>query len=423
MTIEFDPCHHPDVSDPYPFYRQLRDEAPIHRSTSTGALCIARYEDVAAVLKDSDTFSSSAMRTFLMNGGRSERPPLSLPALRFFFGLILRARVNPYRMQNGRNLISEDGPPHAEMRNIVNRGFTPSQVARLEVQARELVAVSMQILDAGGPFDLVRDLAIPLPVSLICEILGIEVGKREDFKRWSDAIVDVSTGPGRDAPFEARVFKTFLELVTYFSRIARQRAKHPGDDLISTIVHGNAGEESLSTLDVVNFVTLLMVAGNETTTNLIGNATLALLQHPEARKAVEDDLSLVPEAIEEALRYDAPIQLLFREATCDTEINGTRIAKGEIVVPLLGSANRDERQFDDPDVFRLGRSRSGHLGFGFGAHFCLGASLARLEARAALEGLVPRLSALEIEGPVPRIHSFLIRGPRQLKLRRMASAA
>ena len=147
------------------------------------------------------------------------------------------------------------------------------------------------------------------------------------------------------------------------------------------------------------------------------------MQHPEARKAVEDDLSLVPEAIEEALRYDAPIQLLFREATCDTEINGTRIAKGEIVVPLLGSANRDERQFDDPDVFRLGRSRSGHLGFGFGAHFCLGASLARLEARAALEGLVPRLSALEIEGPVPRIHSFLIRGPRQLKLRRMASAA
>ncbi|MFP8873281.1 MAG: cytochrome P450, partial [Myxococcota bacterium] len=277
-----------------------------------------------------------------------------------------------------------------------------------------------QALDGGGPFDLVQDLAIPLPVSLISELLGIEIDRRNDFKHWSDTIIAVTTGPARNAPFGPEVIDAFLDLSVYLSRVIRERKKNPGDDLMSAIVKGQPGETALSVQEAVNFVTLLLVAGNETTTNLIGNAVDALLDHPDQLQLAAKDPSLVPGIIEEALRYDPPIQLLFREAVRETEIAGTRIPKGTIVAPLLASANRDERRFEDPDRFDITRNPQGHLGFGFGAHFCLGTSLARLEARAALEALVPRLGKLERIEPTQRIDSFLIRGPRKLALRLVA---
>ncbi len=417
MVIDFDPCRPQEHDDPYPFYRALRDEAPVHRSPSTGVLCVSRYDDVLHVLKDSETFSSSAMRTFLMNGGAASKPRFNGAALRMLLGLIFRARLNPFTMRSGRSLIAEDGAPHGEMRGIVNRGFTPRQVTRWEARARELVTESMLPLDQGRPFDLVRDLSVPLPVHLICDVLGIDSDRHDDFKQWSNVIIDVATGPGRDDPFRPEVIEAFLELSVYLSQVARRRKQVPGDDLVSTIVTSSPGKKGLSIQETVNFVTLLLVAGNETTTNLIGNAVDALLDHPDQLRRVANDPALVPGIIEETLRYDAPIQLLFREATRDTEIAGTRIAKGTLVSPLIGSANRDERRFDDPDRFDITRRAQGHLGLGFGAHFCLGASLARLEAGAAFESLVPRLEKLERTEPTERIDSFLIRGPRRLLLR------
>ena len=415
MSIDFDPCQ--SHEDPYPLYRILRDEAPVHLSESTGVLCISRYEDVMRVLKDSETFSSSAMRTFLMNGGVASTPPLSWQVVRMFVGLVFRARMNPFKIQSGRDLISADGAPHGAMRNIVNRGFTPRQIARWDSRAQELVEESMKVLDRGGSFDLVRDLAVPLPLNIIAELLGVEVERRTDFKRWSDVIVNVATGPGRNDPFRGEVIDAFLGLSVYLSRVIRERKKDPTDDLVSTIVKSQPGEAALSVQEAVNFVTLLLVAGNETTTNLIGNATNALLDNPDQIQLAANDPSLVPGIIEETLRYEAPVRLLFREALRDTEIAGTRIPKGSFVSPLIASANRDERRFPDPDRFDITRKPQGHLGFGFGAHFCLGASLARLETRAALEALVPRLERLERVEPTQHVDSILIRGPSTLVLR------
>ncbi len=197
-----------------------------------------------------------------------------------------------------------------------------------------------------------------------------------------------------------------------------RREREPGDDLISVLVQAREGEAGLSTVEVVMFVILLLAAGNETTTNLIGNATCALLAHPEELARVHADRSLVPALVEEALRYDSPVQLVFRRATRDVEIAGTRIAAGSIVVPLLGSANRDERQWGpDADTFRVDRNPQGHLAFGFGIHFCLGASLARLEARLALDALVDLLPGRVRSPADPRVRRLvLVRGPARLEL-------
>lgn len=418
MTIDFDPClPHPD---PYPLYRTLRDEAPVHRSESTGVLCISRYEDVLAVLKDSETFSSQAMQTFLMGGGMASRPTPNWQVVRMLFGTIFRARMNPFTLQSGRNLIAEDGAPHLEMRNIVNRGFTPRQIARWKSRAEEIVAESVRVLDTSNEFDLVQGLSVPLPVTIIAELLGIEKERHQDFKRWSNTIVDLATGPRRGNPFQADIVDAFLELSEYLAQVTRARKKSPGDDLVSTIVSSQPGETPLSVQETVNFVTLLLVAGNETTTNLIGNAVNALLDHPDQARIAADDPEQIPQVIEEALRYDAPIQLLFREAVRDTEIAGTPIPKGTFVSPLLASANRDERRFEDPNRFDITRAPQGHLGFGFGSHFCLGTSLARLEAGAALGALIPRLEKLKRVETTQYIDSFLIRGPRRLRLRHAA---
>jgi cytochrome P450 len=265
---------------------------------------------------------------------------------------------------------------------------------------------------------VIHDLAIPLPVTIIAEMLGVEPARRDDFKRWSDAIMEGITGARRANRFHPESVRAIIEFNRYLRDVIRARRKAPADDLISTILAEEPGGSALSTPEVVMFVQLLLVAGNETTTNLIGNAVTALLDHPEQLDRVCADPSSIPALVEEALRFDAPVQMVFRKATRDVEIAGTRIPKDAIVVPLLGSANRDERRFEEPDVFDVDRTSRGHLGFGFGQHFCLGASLARLEACAALEALVPELPGLERASPERELFdSFLVRGARHLALR------
>jgi len=421
MALAFDPLAPEWRDDPYPTYRRLRDEAPVHHSPERGIYSVTRCEDVTRALNNPQTFSSRAMFTMLMNGGSEELPPLSWEVLRFITSMVFRARLNPRTFATARNLIAEDGEAHASMRAIVNRGFTPRRIAAWEDRARQLVDECLAGLRRGEPFDVVADLAVPLPTTIIAELLGIEPARRADFKRWSNMVVDVATGPGREDRFAARYRKTFVELIRYLRSIARQRRREPKDDVISSIVAEQEGATGLDDREVVQFVMLLLVAGNETTTNWIGNATGALLDHPEALHRVAANPGLVPAALEEALRFDSPVQVVFRNTTEETELAGVALPKGAYVALFLGSANRDERRFAEPDRFDLDRDSRGHLGFGFGHHFCLGASLARLEARAALEALAPELPKLErVSAEVPRVDSFLVRGASRLPLRRAA---
>jgi cytochrome P450 len=422
MTIRFDPFSAEHRDDPYPLYRELRDRAPVHFSPEAGVYCVSRYEDVMLVLRSHDLFSSRAMFTMLIDAGRTEPPRLDWKMLRFAARLLLFTRLNPFTFPREESLIATDGEVHDRLRAVVNRGFTPRRIAAWETRARELVDGCLAKLRAGSErFDLVQDLAIPLPVTIIAEMLGVEPERRRDFKRWSDQVIDNATGPGRADPFSPRMLRTFEEMGRYVVRVARERRRRPKDDLVSAIVSHEGEGQALSDAQVMQFVTLLLVAGNETTTNLIGNAVAALLGHPAELARVAADPGLVPGAIEETLRYDAPIQIVFRTALRDAEIAGARIPAGATVAPLLGSANRDERRFPDPDRFDVARGPQGHVGFGFGKHFCLGASLARLEARVALEALAPELARLErSEARLPRIDSFMVRGPKRLELRRAA---
>ena len=414
----YDPMAPEFWSDPYPAYRALRDEAPVHRAPGSGAYCVSRYEDALLVLKNPEAFSSRAMFTVLMNNGKEGFPPLNWDVLRFLVLFPLRIRMNPFAFPKARNLIAEDPPVHATLRNVVNRGFTPRLIAAWEPRIREIVAEQIAPLRGGHPFDLVRDLAIPLPVTIIAEMLVIESERRDDFKRWSDAFIAGATGPGRARPFAPEFVDVVLEFLSYLRGVVRARRRQPGDDLISRIIADAPGGAALSDMEVIAFVQLLLVAGNETTTNLIGNAVQALLDHRDQLERVRRDPSLVPNLVEEALRYEAPVQIVFRTATRDAEVAGTSIPAGSMVAVLLASANRDERRFESPDRFDVTRDARGHLSFGFGEHFCLGSALARLEAKQALAALVPELARLErATAAREMVESFLVRGPRSLELR------
>jgi cytochrome P450 len=288
MTPDYDPCLPDWRDDPYPHYRELRDCAPVHFAPSTQAYCVSRYDDVMYVLRNPELFSSRAMFTVLMNNGREGAPPLTWPVVRFLVRFWWHTRMDPRRFMTARNLIAEDGESHSAMRSIVNRGFTPRRIAAWEGRVREIVDACLAKLRNGEGFDLIEDLAIPLPVTIIAEMLGIAPDKRRDFKRWSDAIIDVATGPGRADPFSEKAQRTIIELTRYFQGVAEERRSQPTQDLVSAIVAEQDGGAALTVREVIQFVMILLVAGNETTTNLIGNAVNALLDHPDQLDPVPD---------------------------------------------------------------------------------------------------------------------------------------
>ena len=418
--IRFDPFTTEHRDDPYSAYAELRREAPVHRIERTGAFAVARYEDVAHVLRHPELFSSIAMQKTLagslMSGtstsgmGMSGEDAARLPALLETLPIPLSEALT------ARSLISSDPPVHGPMRSLVNRGFTPRRIAALEPRVREIARGLLDRIEPKGEFDLVKDFAIPLPVTVIAEMLGVEPERTEDFKRWSDVTVAGSTGSAAGLTPET-LLRAFSELSKYLIDVIEARRRRPADDLISTLTRAEAGETTLLPAEVVMFTQLLLVAGNETTTNLLGNTLLALLAHPDQLELVQREPSRIPALVEEALRWDGPIQLLVREARTDVEIAGVRIPAGATIMPLFGSANRDEAQFPEAHRFDVSRNPQGHLAFGLGIHFCLGASLARLEMRVALEELLSRVARFEkLKPQVDRIDSFLLRGLRRLPL-------
>ncbi len=418
MPLDWDPYSDRWRDDPYPMYRELRDRSRVHFSPVSNTWTVSRYEDVVQVLKQTDAFSSKT------GGARLESTIAGLSAaqkLRLAWRLFARMRVSPWTLRRSRMLIQADGAVHLRMRDLVNRGFTPRQIRRIEPRVRELVAGCLAQLRSKPHFDLVSELNIPLPVTVIAELLGVEPEKRHDFKRWSDQIITGATGSSMLRPSDSGVLDAMGELRAYLRPIVRERRKHPADDLISILVSAEVDGEGLSGYEIFLFVLLLLVAGNETTTNLLGNAVDALFAHPEQLAKVVADPGKIPGLVEETLRFDGPVQFINRRTTREVELHGVRIPADALVIVLLGSANRDERRFPEPDRFDVERDARGHLAFGFGAHFCLGASLARLEATAALEALVPELPRLARARPEREfLDSYLIRGRARLELRSAA---
>ena len=421
-AIPFDPYGEAHRHDPYPAYAELRRHNPVTQLPN-GDYAVARYEDVSYVLRHPELFSSTAMMRSMTNvwGGGAEAaklPPADLARI----AQLMQRMPKLGDMLSARNMIASDPPVHGPMRNLVNRGFTPRRMAQLEMRVREIARASLAELERKPAFDIVSDFFVPLPVTVIAELLGVERERKDDFKHWSDCAVAGATG-GAGAMGVVNVVEGFTDLSVYLTEVVEKRRRDPQDDLISTLLRAEEGETALSPLEVVMFVSVLLVAGNETTTNLLGNTLLALMAHPEELARVRRDPERIPAVVEEGLRYDGPIQFLFRQARQDVELAGVKIPAGAYVLPLLGSANRDDAQFPHADRFDPSRNTQGHLAFGLGIHFCLGASLARLEARIALEELLPRFAAFERTEPrVQYIDSYLVRGPKRLPLRVEAAA-
>jgi cytochrome P450 len=406
MTNELAPGYDPlndDVqSDPYPYYAVLRDAAPVYWLDSLQSFVVSRYRDVRRVMDDHNTFSSEAM------GALVSRPVEYADAADV---------LDEYdRSDFPNSIVGLDGAAHTRLRLIVNRGFTPKRIGVLEAEMRRTARTFVDPLVAAGSGDLQAGLAVPFPTTVIAQLLGVPVERRDDFRRWSEWMVRGVFEP-LDAHQQDQVANAGREMGEYLAAIIDERGDGRGDDLISTLLDAEPEGGALTPQEFEVFVFTLLVAGSITTAYLIGRAAQLLAADPALVASTRTDRALIPTLIEETLRYDTPVQLMFRTATADVDIAGTTIPSGSTVIALLGSANRDPMMFNDPDHFDPARGSTEHLSFGHGVHFCLGAALARLEGRVALEELLAHSGVLELAGDAERVASIVFRGPTTLPLR------
>jgi len=371
---------------------------PVH-DQANGLWILSRHADVLQALHQPTVFSSAGgfgefMSGRIGPGGGSERAGV----------------LGFDQMGGSRVMIASDPPDHTMLRRIVSRPFTKRRIAEWEEMARRLAATLVDDLvdriRSGAPADFTTELAVPLPVTLIAEILGIPPSQMADFRRWSDALVG-SLAADIDV---ARVGADLGEMFQYFWRIAEERRESPGDDLISAIAMATPDGEQLSTTEVVMFCVLLLVAGNETTTNLLGNLQHAFWDHPDQWRRVREDPSLTAAAVEEGLRYCGPVQGLFRRTTEAATVAGVEIPAEANVCVLFAAANRDETVFEDAERYLIGRPDGDHVAFGHGIHYCLGAQLARLETRVVLDTLADRGLDLQPAGPAVRTANPVLQG-------------
>ena len=378
----YDPYDPAIAEDPYPTYRRLRDEAPLHRIERLGIWVLSRYADVLAALRDPGTFSS-AHGIFL-----DQNPDLFL-----------------------KDMLQTDPPRHDRMRKLVLEALTTRRVAALAPRLREIVRQLLDGLVERGACDFAAEFAWPFPAIVICELLGIPDADRERFRRWS---YDLATGPRRqDGSSPAAV----AAIYAYFGDLLEERRRRPGRDLVSALLAARLDGEALGEADLRAFCFLLVVAGHETTTNLLGNTFLQLALRPDLRKELAAQPALIPDAVEEFLRWDSPTQGLSRTLVRDVELHGAKLRPGEKVHLLFAAGNRDERAFERPDELDIRRAPNPHLSFGHGIHFCLGAKLARLEMQVALEEVLGRIPDFELAcDHVERLPSPLLRGVERLPL-------
>lgn len=397
IPLEYDPLNPAVKHEPYPYYVGLRREEPVKWLPGLQAFSIARYDDIDALLKDGITFSSGQFWPALL--GEYDPVPEEAP------------------------MISMDPPGHIALRKIANKAFVPSKVNGLRDRT---YTIANQLIDdivaqhgQEGTFDFARDFSALYPVTVVSEVLGVPTQRRAEFKYWVDDILSAANraayGPERLAEIAASSKKTR----EFFEALYDERSQNLGDDLISTFIQTEVDGQKLTRNQVLSMAILLLIGGVETTTNLLGTTLVELKRHPEVFARVRSDHGLIAPLLEEVLRYNPPVQIIFRHTTVDTEVAGVKIPAGSAIMPILASANRDETKFENPEVFDIDRKIEVPLmSFGQGPHFCLGNYLSRMEAKSALEVLFSRFELIEpISDEVHWLDSYFARGPHTLPVR------
>jgi cytochrome P450 len=392
--VLFNPFQPEFHADPYPFYRRLREQDPVHQ-TPMGFWVLTRYDDCVAALRD-PRFGREEFQQMLAavyGGADSDRLP--------------------------RSMLFRDPPDHTRLRGLVSKAFTPRTIEAMRDHIQEIVDRLLGRALAEGGMDVIEDLAYPLPVTVICEMLGVPVADHASIRGWSADIARSldAIGLPSDASIGERGRVARHALADYFRALVPVRRARPQADLLSGLLAAEEQGDKLTEPEVIAMCLLLFIAGHETTVNLIGNGALALLRHPDQLARVQAEPTLVPNAVEELLRYDSPVQRTARITTADVEIDGRPIAKGAMVITALGAANRDPAQFADPDRLDVTRRDVRHISFGYGIHFCLGAPLARVEGQIALGTLLRRAPRLALAEPSPEWReSSVLRGLKRLRV-------
>ncbi len=378
--------------DPHPHYHQMRTETPIMWVPEWDEYVLTRWEDCERVLRD-PTMSSDPVHR------RIETPFMELGE----------------GMERPRSMLMMDPPDHTRLRKLVSKAFTPRTVEQLRPHVAELVEEMLDDADPSG-FDLIAGLGYPLPVTVICELLGVPTEDRHLFGPWSSDASRMLDGDLDDATIQKGMF-AFMSLINYLNGIFEERRANPRDDLLSALLAAEEAGDKLSEEELRSTVVLLFVAGHETTMNLIGNGTVAMLRQRDQWERLVADPSLAPGAVEECLRFDGPVHLTGRTATAPARVGEFDVEVGQGVLTLLAAANRDPERFPDPDRLDITRSDNQHLTFSHGIHYCLGAALARLEGQEVFKALTQRFPSLELAAEPEHREHFVLRGYRSVAVR------
>jgi hypothetical protein len=378
------------LANPYPLFKRLRTEAPVHWDPFLHTWVVTRYADVLEVLH---TFSAQRTHT-----------PEKLAAM----GL---CEMGPIAQLMVQLMLFMDPPAHTRLRSLASYAFGPARVAVLRSHIREIVQRLLDAVRGNHGMDLIRDLAEPLPAIVTAEMLGVPAEDRHRLKAWSTDFAEMLGNFQHNPEHAPRMLRTVHDMSTYFRDVIRQQHEHPREGLVHSLMMAEVDGDRLSDEEVIASSIVTMVGGLETTTNLIGNGVLTLLRKPEEMKRLGEDLTLIPSAVEEMLRYESPSQHTGRLAAEDVELGGKTIQKGQAVMAVMAAANRDPERFADPDRFDITRTDNRHLAFGYAAHFCFGAALARVEGQEAMEALVRDLPGLKLEpGPLVWRNNLGLRG-------------
>lgn len=383
--LVFDPYSYEIHEDPYPTYARLRAEAPVYHNAERGFFALSRYHDVRDAMQDSQTFSSQGGVAL---EGSGQAPPM---------------------------IIAMDPPRQTKLRRIISMAFTPRRVAELEPQVRSLSLRFLLPLLDRDEFDFIADFSAKLPMAVIAAMLGVPEDDQDILRAWSDTLLHREPNDPRVTPAGVEAARN---IVQYFARLLDHRRHRPGADLLSALLVAEVDGERLSREEILGFCFLLIIAGNETTTKMLGNAVDLLYRHPDQRARLCQEPQRIPDAVEEVVRFDNSTQFLARSLSRDVERYGAKMPAGARVLLLVGSANRDDTVIERANEFDVFRPPVPHLAFGIGPHFCLGASLARLEGRVALEEILQRMPAYEVDlARRERIHSTNVRGYARLPVR------